>query len=63
MKDKYHYLRSLGKPSFIKWDSLILTASNDEQAAGCQEQIQQRLMRHQLPIQTQCIVLSDSDNK
>ena len=33
------YARSLRKTSFIKWDYIILTASNEEQAASYRQQL------------------------
>lgn len=43
------YENSLRKPSFIKWDYLILTASNEEQARTYREQIDYRLAPGLLP--------------
>ena len=37
------YKRRLNKRSFIKWDNVILTASNEEQAKGYRSQIEERL--------------------
>ena len=43
------YENSLRKPSFIKWDYIILTASNEEQARTYREQIDYRLAQGLLP--------------
>ena len=42
------YESSLTKPSFIKWDYLVLTASNEEQARTYREQIDYRLKQGRL---------------
>lgn len=57
------YIRSLRKTSFIKWDYVILTASNEEQASAFRMQIKQRLERKQLPASTKYVVLPDPDGK
>ena len=36
------YKRSLSNPNFICWDYIILTASNDQQAAAFQAQMDER---------------------
>ncbi|RFT80168.1 hypothetical protein DX903_11975, partial [Adlercreutzia equolifaciens] len=46
------YENSLRKPSFIKWDYIILTASNEEQARTYREQIDYRLAQGLLPAGT-----------
>lgn len=57
------YKRSLNKRSFIKWDYIVLTASNEEQAKGYRLQIQERLKRRLLPKDTHYVVLPDPDGK
>ncbi len=57
------YENSLRKPSFIKWDYLILTASNEEQARTYREQIDYRLKNGLLPASTHYAVLPDPDGK
>jgi len=57
------YIRSLHKSSFITWDYVVLTASNEEQASAFRMQIDQRLERKQLPASTKYIVLPDPDGK
>ncbi|MFR3484744.1 MAG: L-fucokinase, partial [Clostridia bacterium] len=57
------YVRSLRKTSFIKWDYIILTASNEEQAASYRQQLQYRLDRKLLPDSTKYAVLPDPDGK
>lgn len=57
------YQRSLHKANFIKWDYIILTASNEAQASAFRIQIQKRLEKGQLPSFTKYAVLSDPDGK
>ena len=57
------YENSLAKPSFIKWDYLVLTASNEEQARTYREQIDHRLSQGRLPAGTHYAVLPDPDGK
>lgn len=57
------YESSLTKPSFIKWDYLVLTASNEEQARTYREQIDYRLKQGRLPAGTHYAVLPDPDGK
>ncbi|WP_373218943.1 L-fucokinase [Ruminococcus sp. 5_1_39BFAA] len=57
------YRRSLRKQSFIKWDYIILTASNEEQAKDYREQIEDRLRLGFLPASTKYAVLPDPDGK
>ena len=54
------YENSLRKPSFIKWDYIILTASNEEQARTYREQIDYRLAQGLLPAGTHYAVLPRS---
>ncbi len=57
------YQRSLQKANFIKWDYIILTASNEAQASAFRMQIQSRLEKGQLPSSTKYAVLPDPDGK
>ena len=57
------YQRSLQKSNFIKWDYIILTASNEAQASAFRMQIQTRLEKGQLPETTKYEVLPDPDGK
>lgn len=57
------YLRSLRKHSFIVWDYVILTASNEEQAEAYRLQINYRLEMNLLPKRTKYVVLPDPDGK
>lgn len=57
------YIRSLQKSNFIKWDYVILTASNEEQASAFRMQIRQRLERRLIPDTTKYVVLPDPDGK
>ncbi len=57
------YERSLKKDHFLKWDYLILTASNEEQAATYREQIAYRLDNGLLPKATHYAVLPDPEGK
>ena len=57
------YEKSLTKKYFIHWDYVILTASNEEQAAAYQAQIDARLAAGCLPQETAYRVLPDPDGK
>ena len=57
------YERSLKKKSFIKWDFIILTASNETQAAAYRAQIEARLEKDLLPRETCYAVLPDPGGK
>ena len=57
------YEKSLAKKYFIHWDYVILTASNEEQAAAYQAQIDARLAQGRLPAQTTYKVLPDPGGK
>ena len=57
------YQRSLQKSNFIKWDYIILTASNEAQASAFRMQIESRLKEGQLPETTKYAVLPDPDGK
>ena len=57
------YEKSLTKKYFIQWDYVILTASNEEQAAAYQAQIDARLAAGRLPAGTVYEVLPDPDGK
>lgn len=57
------YERSLKKKSFIKWDYIILTASNDAQADAYRAEIKERLDKGVLPAETHYAVLPDPDGK
>ena len=36
------YIRSLNRPNFIRWDYILLTASNEQQAEGYRMQQEER---------------------
>ena len=57
------YEKSLTKKYFIQWDYVILTASNEEQAAAYQAQIDARLAMGRLPEKTVYRVLPDPEGK
>ncbi len=57
------YKRSLQKTNFIKWDYIILTASNEAQADAFRMQIQLRQERRLLPSSTKYVVLADPEGK
>lgn len=57
------YERSLKKKSFIKWDYIILTASNEAQATAYRNQIENRLEKGLLPEETKYAVLPDPEGK
>ena len=55
------YERSLRNDAFVCWDYVILTASNEHQAHGFEEQLKQRVGH--LPQKTRFAVLPDPDGK
>lgn len=57
------YLRSLNKSNFIKWDYVILTASNEGQAEAFRAQINERLSKKRLPDSTEYVVIPDPDGR
>lgn len=57
------YEKSLTKESFKKWDYVILTASNEEQANTYEMQIKLRLENGKLPKSTHYAVLPDPNGK
>lgn len=57
------YEKSLTKKYFIRWDYVILTASNEEQAAAFEGQIDMRLKQGRLPKETVYQVLPDPEGK
>lgn len=57
------YEKSLNSAHYIKWDYVILTASNEAQAAVYREQIAYRLKQGYLSEHTQYEVLSDPEGK
>ncbi|MDO4276044.1 MAG: L-fucokinase [Eubacteriales bacterium] len=57
------YNRSINKENFIRWDYLILTASNEAQAEIYREQIQYRLDNHLIPEKVHYAVLPDPEGK
>lgn len=57
------YVRSINKENFVRWDYVVLTASNEQQADGFRNQIASRLEAGLLPASTKYVVLSDPDGK
>ena len=57
------YEKSIQNESYIRWDYIILTASNADQAEAYQSQISFRLKHHLLPAATKYVVLPDPDGK
>lgn len=57
------YSRSLKKEHFARWDYVVLTASNEQQAEGFQEQLDLRIQAGFLPSQTKFVVLPDPEGK
>lgn len=57
------YEKSIQNESYIRWDYIILTASNSDQAEAYQSQISFRLKHHLLPATTKYVVLPDPDGK
>ena len=55
------YKRSLSNPNFICWDYIILTASNDQQAAAFQAQLDERQAAGFLPVRTKFAIIPDKD--
>ena len=55
------YNRSLKLKNFPKWDYVILTASNEQQAEGFRKQIEER--RAFLPNETTFVAIPDRDGK
>ena len=54
------YERSIRKSSFSRWDYIILTSSNEEQAKSFRQQIAYRLERGVIPGKTKYLVLADT---
>ncbi len=57
------YIRSLNRESFLRWDFVILTASNEQQAQGFRAQIRERIDAGFLPLSTHFAVIPDPDGK
>ena len=57
------YCRSLTKASFVCWDYVVLTASNEQQAVGFRAQLEERRAAGFLPARTQFAVVPDRDGK
>lgn len=57
------YNRSINKENFIRWDYLILTASNEAQAEIYRQQIRYRLDNHLIPEKIHYAVLPDPEGK
>lgn len=57
------YNRSLTKAAFACWDYVVLTASNEQQAAGFRAQLEERRAAGFLPARTTFAVVPDRDGK
>ena len=57
------YIRSLNRPNFIRWDYILLTASNEQQAEGFRMQLEERRKAGLLPSATHFAVLPDPEGK
>ena len=57
------YRRALRKRSFPCWDYVILTASNEDQAAAYRKEIEYRVQNALLPGKTKYVVISDPAGK
>lgn len=57
------YRRSLTRGNFARWDFVVLTASNDQQAAGYRLQLELRQKSGMLPLHTKFLVVPDPDGK
>lgn len=57
------YERSLHESGFIKWDYIVLTASNKQQAEAFEIQLKHRMEAHTLPEDVHYAVLPDPDGE
>ena len=57
------YNRSLTRENFARWDYIILTASNEQQAEGFRAQLKERELAGFLPPHTHFAVLPDPEGK
>ncbi len=57
------YERSLNESSFIKWDYVMITASNESQAEAFEIQLEQRKKEGQLPEPTHYAVIPDPEGE
>lgn len=57
------YIRSLNRANFVRWDYVVLTASNEQQAEGFRSQIEERRKANLLPPHTHFAVIPDPDGK
>ncbi len=57
------YEKSLRSERYIKWDYVILTASNEAQAKVYRTQVEYRIRENTLPAGTHYVVLADPDGK
>lgn len=57
------YEKSLTNEHYIKWDYVVLTASNETQAEGYRRQIAYRVKEKYLPAGTKYMVLADPEGK
>lgn len=58
-----YYSKGLVDKDIEKWDWIVLTASNEEQAKIYENEINYRLKQKVLPIETNYLVVSDPDGK
>ena len=57
------YTKSMTSEHAVRWDYVILTASNEEQAESYRMQLDLRLREKDLPAQTKYVVLSDPEGR
>ena len=57
------YKRSLSNPNFVCWDYVVLTASNEQQAAAFQAQLDERKVAGFLPARTKFAVIPDRNGE
>lgn len=57
------YTKSMTSEHAVRWDYVILTASNEEQAESYRMQLDLRLRGKDLPAQTKYVVLSDPEGR
>lgn len=57
------YERSIDTTNIPRWDAVVLTASNEDQAKGFEMQLEHRRLMERLPSKTRFFVIPDRDGK